>query len=103
MFKDAKVGDKVWSLLFGWGKVVRFGDYPYVKYPVEVEHDTGTNQWYSTAGQRRDDQNPTLFWNEVKIVPPPKPAKVYRVFGLTEASAECLRGMAGVRIEEETL
>jgi hypothetical protein len=75
MFRGAKVGDKVWDFLFGWGFVigVDFGD---EEYPISVEfNDKEQNIWYSYSGVRIGTGVPTLFWDEVKFVAPPKPKR----------------------------
>lgn len=75
MFKDAKVGDRVWDLRYGWGEVeeISSGDYP-----VEVcfaERDV--QEQYTRGGKvYLDDQNPTLFWDEIKFEIPEKPERV---------------------------
>ena len=79
MFKDAKVGDKVWSVQEGWGEIsqVDLG----CEWPVMVEFQKGRQRTYAFDGREYPDhQHPTLFWDEVKIDPPPRPKrKVKRV------------------------
>ena len=79
MFKDARVGDKVWSVSQGWGVIV---DINKSEYPVVVEFkESGTRRVFTYEGRWvATDPYPSLFWDEVKIVPPPKPKrKVTRV------------------------
>lgn len=71
-FKDAKVGDRVWSVRFGWGEVVAL--HTGVPYPIQARFVNFTHR-YSYNGVYIDDGLPTLFWDEVKIIPPPKPKK----------------------------
>ena len=75
-FSDCKVGDRVWDLRFGWGKVIstNFCD----DWPLEVEFEGinrgSTRRSYSYGGKEYESfSNPTLFWSEVKIVPPERP------------------------------
>lgn len=73
MFKNAEVGDKVWSVGHGWGKITHIDNDD--TYPLKVKFD-GDSATYTLEGKfYKDDLNPTLFWDEVKIVPPPKPLK----------------------------
>ena len=73
MFKDAKVGDRVWCIMYGWGTVddingscleVRF-DTPYIE-----------NKWFDEDGKySTPDIHPTLFWDEVHINLPKPPKR----------------------------
>ena len=74
MFKDASEGDKVWSIEYGWGKVICVDSFGiYVSFSI-------TEQWYTYDGKNRSTNcysyssfKPTLFWDEVKFDVPPKP------------------------------
>jgi len=74
-FSQAKVGDKVWSPMFGWGIVINRTS---VK-SITVQPKEGTQYWLFTNDGRLHlyayliDGPQCLFWDEVKIVPPPKP------------------------------
>jgi len=72
MFDDAKVGDKVWSIERGWCEIVRL-DATEREEAVEVEAGDGSTWFYYKDGSYMEGENPTLFWDEVKIVPPEKP------------------------------
>lgn len=73
MFKDAKVGDKVFDYIKqDWGTV------RYIEnslYSLEVEFNNGDVKYFTMDGKLfNDDTLPILFWDEVKpIVPPKKP------------------------------
>lgn len=75
MFRDAKVGDAVWSVVYGWGKVVSIDLMP--DFPVLVKFDSQLNSGFSYRrdGRYAADQFPTLFWDEVPIVAPPRPKR----------------------------
>ena len=77
MFKDARVGDRVWSVSQGWGVIA---DINKSKYPVVVEFkESGTRRVFTYEGRWvATDSYPTLFWDEVKIVPPPKPVRIVK-------------------------
>lgn len=73
-FDNVTLDDKLWSVGYGWGKVwacevnparfvVIFGD-TLVRYSYDG-HESG-----SVCAI-----NQTLFWDEIKITPPPKPKK----------------------------
>lgn len=64
-FSNAKVGDKVWSVSYGWGEI----DYIEKEggvYPLSVEFvkDYVT---YTLSGKEHDYENQSLFWNEFEI------------------------------------
>ena len=63
-----KVGDRVWHLLYGWStvKAIRHG----IEYPIVV---SGIGTFISDGRGLYTHRNPTLFWNEINIDPPPPP------------------------------
>lgn len=70
-FETAKVGDKVWSLLSGWGVIITMK--PEDTYSLRVKFGTGRSNWYTMDGKNHSsNKNQTLFWDEVKIVAPHK-------------------------------
>lgn len=74
-FSDAKIGDNVYSYIYGWGKV-RANNGETVIYPLLVKfHKSIGEKTYTLRGkQHLTDVNQTLFWDEVDgIIPPPKP------------------------------
>ena len=73
MFKDAKIGDKVFDyILQEWGNVIRFNDLSI--YPVEVKFSDCVKNYTVLGKQQRSNKLPVLFWDEVEpIIPPEKP------------------------------
>ena len=71
-FETAKVGDRVWSLQFGWGEISKINDDP--SYPIVVEYDRGGFDTF-TLDCRLDEDHVTqsIFWDEVVIEAPTKP------------------------------
>ena len=72
-FEDAKVGDQLWSVEFGWGEVVS-RDTLSQCFTVEFNHDEF--ETYSFKGTRKRpirEKMQTLFWDEVKFKAPVKP------------------------------
>ena len=72
MFKDAKIGDKVWDFAYGWGVI------DYIKHtyncPIRVDFLNGVTISYTLDGKpNANSENPTLFWDEVKFEIPSKP------------------------------
>ena len=65
-----KVGDRVWHLLYGWStvKAIRHG----IEYPIVV---SGIGTFMSDGRGLCTHRNPTLFWNEINIDPPPPPKR----------------------------
>lgn len=75
MFKNAKVGNRVWSLTNGWGTVISAYDSSSC-FPIHVQFDgdDGDSDSYMACGKLyEDDLNPTLFWDEIKLDIPKKP------------------------------
>lgn len=60
-----KVGQEVWCLLYGKGKVVKVYDTD--DYPIKVEFDNADCQYYTRNGKYHVDCNRTLFFSEPKI------------------------------------
>ena len=71
-FENAKIGDRVWCMLCGWGKVESIGTEPY---PIEVCFDSGRFELYAYNGRLIEKYNQSLFWDEIKFQVPPRPAK----------------------------
>lgn len=72
-FSDAKVGDRVWSITNGWG-VVKERRSSHYQYPLNIGFEGGSCRLYTLWGRLHiEDQNPTLFWDEVKLGTPEKP------------------------------
>jgi hypothetical protein len=73
MFKNAKVGNRVWDLGLGWGTVQFIGKDS--KYPLSVlfdirYHSQEISDTYTLDGRKNTNHpNSTLFWNEFKIPP----------------------------------
>ena len=61
-----EVGDRVWSLEYGWGEVIKI--YPEEKYPVLVRFEAQSLRIFFDPSEVQ-----TLFWQPVEITPPPKP------------------------------
>ena len=71
VFKNAKVGDKVWSCLYGWGKVINIDNYT-DSYPIAFLPDNRENKYiintYTFSGHGRvDNEYPELYWQEPEI------------------------------------
>ena len=73
-FENAKVGDDVWSPLFGVGRIVEIEsvseDYPII---VKPYNNPGRRVSFACSGQYLQSGNQLLFWSEVKIEAPVRP------------------------------
>ena len=70
-FEDAKVGDRVWCILYGWGTIANISSNIIRPLEVAFEHN---NLFYMRNGKCSEiDVNQSLFWDEVVITPPEKP------------------------------
>lgn len=92
MFKDAEPGDRVWSVVDGWGSVYTKLPLQNKTYPLAVQFESGDMGQFTIDGRHDIDAiNPTIYWASFDIVPPPKPKKkvkkyqiLYRVTGQAE-------------------
>ena len=67
-FETAQVGDKVYHYRYGWSTITNIKKESY--YPIIVDYDFSfTYEGFAD----KSDSNPSIFWDEVKIVPPSKP------------------------------
>jgi hypothetical protein len=71
-FENARAGDRVWSVGYGWGTVESVSK---GVYPVVVSFDCGIDVTYTFSGMPRSSGLQTLFWDEVKIEAPPRPRR----------------------------
>lgn len=69
-FDNAKVGDRVWSSIYGWGVINDIYD-DSIAYRLKVIFDDGITvvKTYFTVDGKHElgDKYPTLFWNEFHI------------------------------------
>jgi hypothetical protein len=67
-FKDAKVGDKVWDFIYGWGEIKKMNSIARQGFPMEVlficDEDS---EFYTYGGKEITEYNQTLFWDEFEI------------------------------------
>jgi len=73
MFKDARVGDRVWSMKRGWQEVVEIR--PNAIYHIILKTFYGFVTITFDGKESVNDLLPTNFWNEIKIDPPPRPKR----------------------------
>lgn len=77
MFRNAKVGDRVWYIAKGWGiiKEIHLEDEFEEEYMiVEFEGVFDTEYQFNLDGRfNHEDINPVLFWDEVKFEIPEIP------------------------------
>lgn len=59
-----EVGDKVWSVVYGWGEVEEIKE---SRWPVRVLHNNGDLIGYTYDGREFKEENRTLFFEEIPI------------------------------------
>lgn len=66
-FSNAKIGDRVWSSIYGWGEINGIYDGSILK--VIFTDESKTVETYFTVDGKHNigDKYPTLFWNEFHI------------------------------------
>ena len=66
-FSNAKIGDRVWSSIYGWGEINGIYDGSMLK--VIFTDESKTVETYFTVDGKHNigDKYPTLFWNEFHI------------------------------------
>lgn len=72
MFKEARVGNRVWSSVHDWGTInsIKYLE----KYPIYVKFDNGQCCSFTLNGKKlEEDVFPSLFWDEIKFEIPEKP------------------------------
>lgn len=67
MFRNAKVGDRVWDLRFGWGAVTNIEETAIYPITVLFGNNRGDRSYTTDGKISIDDINPTLFWGETKL------------------------------------
>lgn len=82
MFKNAKIGDRVWSFSNGWGTIDEITTESV--YALIIKFDNKEVISYTFDGRfSTSDALPTLFWDEIKFEIPSKPKqKVKKWFGI---------------------
>ena len=71
-FENAKIGDKVWSVGFGWGEVSSIVERD--TYPIKVLFSGRNKTTYTLEGkQLANHVHQTLYWDEVVFKAPTKP------------------------------
>lgn len=70
-----EVGSRMYSTQYGWGEVDEIEDYELEDYPICFISDSGYDETYDREGGSHEDCPRSLFWDEIKIIPPapPKP------------------------------
>jgi len=72
MFENAKTGDKVWSIRWGWGKIVDI--LKNTDYPLIVNFSVNNSYTFTIDGKyNENDINPILFWGKINFEIPEKP------------------------------
>jgi len=72
MFRNARVGDKVWCFRYGSGEIISVGRESI--FPILVRFKNHNECSYTFDGRITKETNPSLFWQEIKyeIPRPPK-------------------------------
>ena len=96
-FDGIKVGDKVYSMAYGWGVVCHL--WARGLYPLGIKFTSGKDT-YTLDGEQYLGELQTLFWDKPEFTPPPRPKRkvkklverwmnVHHVDGKTSFSRGC--------------
>lgn len=68
-FDNAKVGDRVWYIIKGWGEVERVIKNVGIRVRFKVSETVEVSEVFTFDGKRYqlNDKYPMLFWDEVKL------------------------------------
>jgi hypothetical protein len=67
--REVKVGDRMWSVVSGWGVVSDLNSEK--EHKIKLKHDDDLHSTYTAEGLYISDRGVRcLFWDEVKIDPP---------------------------------
>ena len=72
MFTDAKIGDRVYSMDFGWSRVVSRVDKLGIPTPIQLRSECENRRvfWMSTCGRLHSfSKHPTVFWHSPMQIP----------------------------------
>lgn len=82
MFRDAKVGDRIFDILLGWGVVENID--LNLNLPLRVKFDVGLSN-YTLDGKTSDNHiRPRLYWDEIKFKIPERPFDLGAEFNKVE-------------------
>jgi hypothetical protein len=81
-FENAKVGDRVWSIVNGLGVIFNIQDTSIYDYPLIVAFDDDDGASYTISGLKHKSESRTLFWDEIKFEAPPQPPRMKLIHGV---------------------
>lgn len=70
-FTNAKVGEMVYSLRFGGGKITEINQDK--TFPIVAFFDCGTREFNFSGLYIETDKNPDLYWSKPEIIEPKRP------------------------------
>jgi hypothetical protein len=79
-FENARIGDRVWDILRGWGEVSSVTNDGY--YTIAAEFGNGQESTYTVDGREYEDTPQTLFWDEIKFEAPVQPPRRKLIHGV---------------------
>lgn len=74
-FQNVKIGDRVWDFIHGWGFVDSVTEDSFIVHFGQNLFKIDFGYFKRNARSTLISGPRTLFWDEVKIIPPPKPRK----------------------------
>jgi hypothetical protein len=84
-FENAKVGDKVWDFVYGWGEVIELDVsemFDTIRVSFKPFGYSEKEVIYYTTGSISFNNPQTLFWDEIKFEVPVQPPRMKLVHGV---------------------
>ena len=79
-FENARVGDRVWDFIYGWGKIEHIESKS--QYPLKIRFASGSGYAFTLKGENLMGIPQTLFWDEIKYEIPTQPLRMKLIHGV---------------------
>jgi len=102
-FENARVGERLWHIRYGWGKVMRITEEGAISecFAIDLDRlDMPRQYFYPNGKENQSDLTPSWFWDEVKIVAPERPKR--KVVRTVEGYANVYHGVEYLHSNEDS-
>jgi len=74
-FRKARIGDKVFHIMYGWGEISELNSNTFGVVFTDKNNKRITSWFFYNGKSDSNYINPSVFWDEAIITPPPKPKR----------------------------